>query len=63
MTLTYMVCDQQNLDVQTGQCTQVQYVQAPMMFPPLDLQSGAELGSALFVAWTLAACWKKLSNW
>jgi len=63
LTVEYIVCDQANIDPATQQCNQVQYVQAPTVIPPLDIQSGAELGSALFVAWTLAACWRKLSNW
>ncbi len=59
----YMVCAQSDIDGTTGQCTHVQYVQAPLLIPPLDAQAGMELGMGFFAVCCLAACWKKLSDW
>ncbi|MDR3445146.1 hypothetical protein [Dyella sp.] len=62
MTLLYMVCDVSNVDPTTHQCTQVQYVQAPAMLPPMDLATGAVLSSTLFGVWALAAYWRSLTG-
>lgn len=60
MTLQYVVCDSAYIDPNTLQCSQVQYVQAPMMFPPLDAAGGAEIAVAILGLWALAAVYKSL---
>lgn len=62
MTAVYLVCEESKIDPATQQCTEVQYVQAPTMIPPLSAQAGAELGTGLWTVWVLAACWKTLRN-
>lgn len=56
----YLVCDQANIDANTGQCTAVQYVQAPMLIPPLDATGGGAIAVAILGVWALAAVWKNL---
>lgn len=60
MPLVYMVCDQSNIDATTGQCTSVQYVQAPQIFPPLDVAGGVGIAVAILGVWALAAVWRNL---
>lgn len=55
-----MVCDLDNIDAATNTCTTVQYVQAPMLVPPLSSSDGALLGSAIWGLWYLAAVWRAL---
>lgn len=60
MTLQYVVCDSANVDPNTLQCSQVQYVQAPTMLPPLDAAGGAAIAVAIIGLWALAAVYKSL---
>lgn len=60
MTLVYQVCDQANIDPSTQQCSQVQYVQAPTMFPPLDATGGIAIAVAIFGVWALAFVYRNL---
>jgi hypothetical protein len=59
-TLVYMVCDQANLDVTTGVCTQVQYVQAPLLLPPIDSAGGVAIALAIIGVWAVAAVYRSL---
>ncbi|MHA6203504.1 hypothetical protein ACXU4B_03655 [Dyella soli] len=58
-SLVYVVCDASNIDP-SGVCTQVQYVQAPTMLPPLDAASGAAIAVAIIGVWALAAVFRNL---
>ena len=60
MTLQYVVCDDANIDPTTLQCTQVQYVQAPTMLPPLDATGGGAIAVAIIGLWAVAAVYKSL---
>jgi hypothetical protein len=55
--LVYLVCDAASIDA-SGACTAVQYVQAPMLIPPLSIQAGTAIGLAIWGLWALAAAWK-----
>lgn len=57
--LVYLVCDAANID-SSGACTQVQYVQAPTMLPPLDVAGGTAIAIAMIGLWALAAVYKSL---
>ena len=57
--LVYVVCDASAIDA-NGACTQVQYVQAPTMLPPLDAAGGAAIAVAIIGLWALAAVYKSL---
>lgn len=61
MQVVYMVCDQSAIDA-SGNCTQVQYVQAPQVLPPLDAASGAVIAMAIWGLWALAATWRTLGK-
>jgi hypothetical protein len=60
--VVYLVCDQSNIDSTTGECTHVQYVQAPTMLPPLDMAAGAAIGSAAWICILIAAGYRKLAS-
>ncbi len=57
--LVYVVCDQANIDA-NGVCTQVAYVQAPMLIPPLSVSDGTAIGLAIWGLWACAYAWKVL---
>lgn len=57
----YMVCAQSAIDA-NGNCTQVQYVQAPQVLPPLDAVSGVAIAVAIWGLWALAAVWRTLGK-
>lgn len=61
MTIEYMVCDSSAIDA-NGNCTQVQYVQAPVLIPPLDATSGVAIAMAIWGLWALAASWRTLGK-
>lgn len=58
MVVQYVVCDAANVDPSTQQCSQVQYVQAPTMLPPMSAGSGAAIASAILAVWALAWVYK-----
>lgn len=60
LTVEYIVCDQANIDPATQQCSQVQYVQAPTMLPPLDAVGGTSIAVAIFGVWALAWVYRNL---
>lgn len=60
MPTVYMVCEASAVDATTGQCTHVQYVQAPTMLPPLDAAAGAAIAVAIMGCWALAWVYKHL---
>jgi LDH2 family malate/lactate/ureidoglycolate dehydrogenase len=57
----YMVCQQAAIDA-NGNCTQVQYVQAPTMLPPMGAACGAAIAVAIWGVWALAAVWRTLGK-
>lgn len=60
--LVYIVCDPADIDAATNACTHVQYVQAPMLLPPLDAAGGVAIAIAILGLWAVAAVWKSLSK-
>lgn len=60
LTLLYVVCDEADIDPATQQCTHPQYVQAPMMFPPLSASAGAEIATAMLTVLALVAVYRRL---
>lgn len=60
--LVYMVCSQDDLDPATGACAHVQYVQAPLLIPPLSAQAGAELSIAILGVWVIGFVFKTLMS-
>jgi len=58
--LVYVVCDAASID-SSGACTQVQYVQAPMLIPPLSVEAGTAIALAIWGVWALAASWRQLT--
>lgn len=59
MQVEYMVCDASAIDA-NGNCTAVQYVQAPLLIPPLSYSEGAAIGAAILGLWALAAAGRSL---
>lgn len=58
--LVYVVCDQDDVDPQSGTCAHVAYVQAPTMLPPLDTATGVTLTLPVIGLWYLAAAWRRM---
>lgn len=60
--LVYAVCSLDDVDASTGACAHVQYVQAPLLIPPLSAQSGAAISLAILGVWVVGFVFKALMS-
>lgn len=53
MTAYVLVCDEANLDVQTGTCSAPYYAPQQEVLPPLSITDGITISTAIIALWAV----------
>lgn len=58
----YATCADADYNPQTGQCTNVVYVQQPTLLAPLSIDDGVSIGLAILLCWAIAWGWTAMGR-